>query len=45
MVELIERLYQTNEISEEVKNRLLSKHYGNTSCAYSGLPSPKAYEA
>ena len=20
-------------------------HYGNTSCAYSGLPSPKAYEA
>lgn len=45
MVELIERLYQTNEISEEVKNRLLNKHYGNTSCAYSGLPSPKAYEA
>ena len=45
MVELIERLYQTNEISEEVKNRLLSKHYGNTSCAYSGLTSPKAYEA
>ena len=29
MVELIERLYQTNEISEEVKNRLLSKHYGH----------------
>ena len=45
MVELIERLYQTNEIREEVKKKLLSKHYDNTSCAYSGLPSPKAYEA
>ena len=31
MVELIEQLYQTNEISEEVKIKLLSKHYGNTS--------------
>ena len=45
MVELIEHLYQTNEISEEVKIKLLSKHYGNTNCSYSGLPSPKAYEA
>ena len=29
MRELIEQLYQTNEISEEVKIKLLSKHYGN----------------
>jgi|TARA_B100000780_G_scaffold246413_1_gene190920 hypothetical protein len=45
MVELIEHLFQTNEISEEVKEQLLSKHYGNSNCSYSGLPSPKAYEA
>ena len=30
MVELIKHLFQTNEISEEVKTKLLSKHYGNT---------------
>ncbi len=27
MVELIEQLYQTNQISEEVKNQLINKHY------------------
>jgi len=27
MIKLIEELYNNNEISEEVKNRLLDKHY------------------
>jgi len=29
MVELIEKLYQTNQISEEVKLELINKFYGN----------------
>jgi|TARA_R110000744_G_scaffold232814_2_gene350873 hypothetical protein len=29
MVELIEHLFQTNEISEEVKIKLIDKFYGN----------------
>ena len=29
MRELIERLYQINEITEEVKELLLSKYYGH----------------
>jgi len=28
MVELIEKLYQTNEISEEVKEKLINEYYG-----------------
>jgi len=28
MVELIEKLYQTNEISEEVKIKLIEEYYG-----------------
>ena len=27
MIKLIEELYNSNEIPEEVKNRLLDKHY------------------
>ncbi len=27
MVELIEQLYQTNQISEEVRDKLINKHY------------------
>ena len=27
MIKLIEELYNNNEISEEVKNKLLDKHY------------------
>jgi hypothetical protein len=27
MVELIEQLYQTNQISEEVRDQLINKHY------------------
>jgi len=27
MVNLIEELYQTNQISEEVRDKLISKHY------------------
>jgi len=27
MIELIEQLYQNNEISEEVKDKLIAKHY------------------
>lgn len=27
MIKLIEQLYNSNEISEEVKNKLLDKHY------------------
>jgi len=29
MVELIEHLYQTNEISEDVKDKLINMHFGN----------------
>jgi len=29
MVELIEHLFQTNEISEEVRIKLIDKFYGN----------------
>ncbi len=29
MKELIEKLYQINEITEEVKQQLLAKYYGN----------------
>ena len=28
MIELIEKLYQTNEISWEVKEKLINKYYG-----------------
>jgi len=28
MVELIEKLYQTNGISEEVKEKLINEYYG-----------------
>jgi len=28
MIELIEKLYQTNQISEEVKQLLIAKYYG-----------------
>ena len=31
MIKLIEELYNSNEISEEVKNRLLDKHYNRES--------------
>jgi len=27
MIELIEKLYQTNEISEDVKEKLINKYY------------------
>ncbi len=27
MIELIEELYQTNQISEEVRDKLINKHY------------------
>jgi hypothetical protein len=27
MIDLIEELYQTNQISEEVRDKLINKHY------------------